>query len=86
MADSENSRTLSPVTCRGLLSGTAVWLAGQTANVMSVSGVTAPAETDEQVLCLWRNWMAAHREVRAAVPGAAASGTSSGRGYRLSSR
>ncbi|TDQ12769.1 hypothetical protein DEV91_1501, partial [Phyllobacterium brassicacearum] len=44
MADSEKSRTLPPVTRRGLLSGTKVWL---TARTVSLTADTA-------VLALWR--------------------------------
>ncbi|PSH57520.1 hypothetical protein CU102_27995 [Phyllobacterium brassicacearum] len=63
MADSENSRTLSLVTRRGLLSGTAAWLAEQMANVPPDCGATSSAETDVRVLSLWCDWIAAQREV-----------------------
>ncbi len=63
MADSENSRTLSPVTCRGLLSGTAVWLEDQIANTTPDCDVTASGGVDERVRCIWRAWMATHRKL-----------------------
>jgi hypothetical protein len=63
MADSENSRTLSPVTRRGLLSGTAVWLTEQIANMSPDCDAIASGGIDERVLCIWRKWMAAHRKV-----------------------
>ena len=46
MADSEKSRTLPPVTRRGLLSGTKVWLIARTVSLAA----------DTAVLALWREW------------------------------
>ena len=51
MADSDNSRTLPPVTQRGLLSGTAVWLNAQ----------AAWAAADTVILSLWEDWLVAHK-------------------------
>lgn len=63
MADSENSRTLSPVTRGGLLSGTEIWLTEQIATMSPDCDVTASRGVDERVLYMWRKWMAAHRKV-----------------------
>ena len=54
MGDSENSRSLPPVTRMGLLSGPKVWLTAQTAS---------PAAADAAILALWREWFTACRKI-----------------------
>lgn len=64
MADSDNSRTLSVVTRRRLLSTSAAWLAAQVVDLRA----TDHSESDrfdrgDPALVLWQEWRAAHDQV-----------------------
>ncbi|TDQ14873.1 hypothetical protein [Phyllobacterium brassicacearum] len=57
MGDSENSRTLPPVTRTSLQSTSVAWLTAQIAD----ASPAASAGSNDRVLSLWLQWMAAHR-------------------------
>lgn len=64
MADSDNSRTLSVVTRRRLLSASATWLAGQVGGVdEGLHFVYGRSDDGDPTLMLWQKWWAAHERV-----------------------
>jgi hypothetical protein len=64
MADSDNSRTLSVVTRRRLLSTSAAWLAAQGADVnTALNPAYDPPEGGDPTLMLWQAWREAHHQV-----------------------
>lgn len=66
MSDSENSRTLSIVTRRRVLSTSAALLALQASALDEAMGAETPldAGADDQVMDLWREWLSVHNETQ----------------------